>query len=397
VEGLADELIIGDTGSTDESVEIARHFGAHVVSIPWKGSYAEARNTVLGHVTGSWVLVLDGDEALELSHREVVKHLVDETYKGGAWPPESGQRRSDAYYLDRRHYVRDVSLSNLLPLADPFPPLDLGAIGYFSTHDVRLFRARPEYRYEGALHESLEGSLWAHGVTIARASPVIHHYGPCKPRDESREKALRYVMLARTKSDAAPNDWKAKFELAVELKRCGEICDAFELLRGAIEQFPEQWEIHLEFGVMLVEQSAWESGVTVLRRVIEARPHLVRGWYALGVAFLALDDLETASACFDQCQQLSPDEGASLVMGGVMLLLRGEIEQAEGRFSRIRKIFPRLAHGEVGSRLCRVLSGEELFVASGLEQEVVTAMGGERLWKMVVERGGVERGAPTNS
>ncbi len=58
------EIIVVDSGSTDRTLEIARSFGAKVVSEPWKG-FAGQKNSAIEKATGDWVLQLDADEALE--------------------------------------------------------------------------------------------------------------------------------------------------------------------------------------------------------------------------------------------------------------------------------------------------------------------------------------------
>lgn len=65
VRGAADELIIVDTGSTDDTIAIARSFGAAVISFPWTGDFAAARNAGLEKARGTWILVLDADEELD--------------------------------------------------------------------------------------------------------------------------------------------------------------------------------------------------------------------------------------------------------------------------------------------------------------------------------------------
>ncbi|MCA9644163.1 MAG: glycosyltransferase [Myxococcales bacterium] len=62
---LCDEVILGDTGSTDGTQEIARAAGATVLDIPWNDSFAEARNATLAHATGDLILWVDGDEIPE--------------------------------------------------------------------------------------------------------------------------------------------------------------------------------------------------------------------------------------------------------------------------------------------------------------------------------------------
>jgi len=62
VAGLADEVVIGDTGSTDGSVALAESLGARVVTGLDRMHKGEARNAVLDTATGDWCVMLDADE-----------------------------------------------------------------------------------------------------------------------------------------------------------------------------------------------------------------------------------------------------------------------------------------------------------------------------------------------
>src|SRR5271167_589887 len=65
VRGLVNQIVVGDTGSTDETPNIARAYGAQVISVPWEDHFANARNAVLKHMTSDWILALDADEELD--------------------------------------------------------------------------------------------------------------------------------------------------------------------------------------------------------------------------------------------------------------------------------------------------------------------------------------------
>src|SRR4051794_40673333 len=62
VEGVVDEIIIVDTGSTDDTVEIAKSYGAKVYHYEWNDNFSDARNESIKYATGDWILVLDADE-----------------------------------------------------------------------------------------------------------------------------------------------------------------------------------------------------------------------------------------------------------------------------------------------------------------------------------------------
>ncbi|HEX4081507.1 MAG TPA: glycosyltransferase, partial [Acidimicrobiales bacterium] len=64
LEGVADEVVVYDTGSVDDTVEIARAAGAVVVEGYWDDDFARARNEALDRCRGQWILWLDADEAL---------------------------------------------------------------------------------------------------------------------------------------------------------------------------------------------------------------------------------------------------------------------------------------------------------------------------------------------
>ncbi|MDO5698875.1 MAG: glycosyltransferase [Dermatophilus congolensis] len=59
-----DAAYVADTGSTDETVSIARSHGAVVVSAPWRDDFSHARNLALDAADADWTLVLDADEWL---------------------------------------------------------------------------------------------------------------------------------------------------------------------------------------------------------------------------------------------------------------------------------------------------------------------------------------------
>ena len=64
VKPYVDELVIVDTGSTDDTVAIAQQHGAKVSHFEWCNDFAVARNYACTLTTGDWILTLDADEEL---------------------------------------------------------------------------------------------------------------------------------------------------------------------------------------------------------------------------------------------------------------------------------------------------------------------------------------------
>ncbi len=86
IEGLAAEIILVDSGSTDKTIEIAKTYGAKIYDITWNG-YVDAKIKGESFCSNNWVLNLDADESL-------TKELKDEIFS------ELEQPKNDAYYID---------------------------------------------------------------------------------------------------------------------------------------------------------------------------------------------------------------------------------------------------------------------------------------------------------
>ena len=56
VKDVVDEIIVVDTGSIDDTTEIARLHGAVVICTEWNGDFSEARNLSLAAATKPWIL-----------------------------------------------------------------------------------------------------------------------------------------------------------------------------------------------------------------------------------------------------------------------------------------------------------------------------------------------------
>ncbi|PZT56952.1 glycosyltransferase family 2 protein [Paenibacillus silvae] len=79
IQNLADEIIIVDTGSTDETKKIASKYTNHIYDFKWCNDFSKARNQSIQPATGKWILVLDADEYIsQEDHRDWRNFLIQE-------------------------------------------------------------------------------------------------------------------------------------------------------------------------------------------------------------------------------------------------------------------------------------------------------------------------------
>ncbi len=77
IRSVADEIVVADTGSADDSVERANVAGAKVFSLVWGDDFSAARNACFSEASGDWVLWLDAGETLSAASAKRLREFVD--------------------------------------------------------------------------------------------------------------------------------------------------------------------------------------------------------------------------------------------------------------------------------------------------------------------------------
>jgi len=167
VKGLADEIIIVDTGSADKTIEIAKKAGAKVLNYRWDDDTARARNTGLKEAKGDWILVLDADEIIGKESFEPIRKLTEMEF--------------DAYYLMQINYTDNAKDINFIPLARK-NPYSMDFHGFFPVEIIRFFRNRKGIEFTSIVHERLNESIKKLGLKAARTDIPIHHYQSSRGR-----------------------------------------------------------------------------------------------------------------------------------------------------------------------------------------------------------------------
>ncbi|MDO4223900.1 MAG: glycosyltransferase family 2 protein [Acinetobacter sp.] len=76
LQGLADEIIVLDSGSSDNSREIVEQFGGKwLVNTDWQG-FGKQRQIAQSHATGEWILALDADEEITPALKDSILKVV---------------------------------------------------------------------------------------------------------------------------------------------------------------------------------------------------------------------------------------------------------------------------------------------------------------------------------
>jgi len=195
VNGIAAEIVVVDTGSTDNTVSIASAMGAKVLHFDWIDDFAAARNAAIEAATQPWILSLDADQM-----------LASDSASG----LESALQRTDC--------MAQVVTIDLYGPHNINPEASTGQSEVeLAFKSLRLFRNHPQIRFSGRVHEDVSKSLIHMGQSHWPDSGVVvldHGYVQAQERDRKRERNL--VLLRRVHQDE-PHEIFPAYKLATTL------------------------------------------------------------------------------------------------------------------------------------------------------------------------------------
>jgi len=260
VEDAVDEIIIVDTGSTDQTKETALRYTPYVHDYVWKDDFAEARNTSFAYATKPFVLWLDADDVLDEQEKEKLiklKHRLNEQVDAVMMP---------------YHYAFDE---------DGTPSL------VFERE--RIVRRNAGFCFSGAVHEAMAVS-----GNVIHEDIAVRHTGQHGESSSRRNLAIYEKHLAEGRGFSA-RDW---YYYARELKNAGDIqraIDAFDRflnMDGWIENRIDACILRGE--CFCAQGKRRQAKASFLEAMLEGAPK-AEALCALGACFLEEGGLEAAA------------------------------------------------------------------------------------------------------
>ena len=365
IQPWVDEMVIVDTGSTDATPQISEELGARVFHWPWRDDFAAARNESLKPACGEWIFWMDSDDTI---------------------PEECGRKLRELVDGDHDEQVLGYTMQVHCPGKDP---TDVTAVDH-----VKLFRNRPDLRFEFRIHEQIIPAIRRAGGEVAWTDLYVVHSGSDHSPEGRQRKLERdfrlleleladrpdhpFVLfnLGMTHADAQQHpeaaDYlrrcidvsqpdeshlrKAYALLVSSLSQCGQTDEAWEVCRDGVKQFAGDKELLFRRAMLEHEYGRLRDAERTYQRVLNEQTdrHFIsvdqgldgyKARHNLAVVYEEMGCLNKAEAEWRQITEEQPEYGPGWLGLAALLLHQGDVEQATVLSDQLKQSSAMRAYG----------------------------------------------------
>ncbi|WP_347880764.1 glycosyltransferase [Paenibacillus sp. F411] len=297
VSPYVDEMIIVDTGSTDDTPAICKEYGAKVLDYTWNEHFAEARNFGLHQARGQWILWLDADEELG-EGGELLKQLATEA-------------EYDLFSFElNNYYGTEVDDHRIIQISHP-----------------RMFRNGLGFQFRNKIHEALNveevfGSGSQMLERMGNAPVTLWHYGYLESQVQVKDKAKRNLQLLQQALSDNPEDPWLHYHMASECYRLKKLNESFQHTNRSIVAFlsnrltPPSLLYKLKYSI-LISVGSYDGAYPAIEKAIMLYPDYVDLVFYKGVVLMQLKKFEAALEAFEQCLEIGDSNLAHLTQKGL--------------------------------------------------------------------------------
>ncbi len=211
---LFEDVVIVDTGSSDNTVDIAKEFTDRVFFHKWENDFSKARNQSLSYASCKWVFIIDADEVLDPEAAQIIEHIFLKT------TPEA-----KTYYLLLINYLGGEDRNTT------------------SIYHPRIFWfGDRSFHYASIVHN--QPSVMEPKVFLEAR---LHHYGySTDSREKLNKKAHRTLELLKCKLKENPDDMRDNYHIIKSYNMLGMYEESFQACRKVFQLYSELPETEKE-------------------------------------------------------------------------------------------------------------------------------------------------------
>ncbi len=320
VNDIVSQVVIIDTGSTDDTLEIAQLLTPDCYQINFQNDFSQARNYALQYVKTPWVLFLDADESFEPQDANNLLDYIKQV-PSSVWGCQ----------LTRYNFF--------------------GTGGWYTSKNLKVFRNSPEIKYEGTVSESATQSIKRNGGEIVDAPVLLNHYGHCRSIENRNIKAHYYFHLMHAEIEKQPNNSRLMGYMGMILRTLGRFEEALEMAKKGVSLTPDSAHSHYCLAQVLRSTGSVEEALYHYKKSAECNPNDPMILNLIGLMNMSLKQYDEAEEAFLKAYHLNPLFIHIYVNLGLLYQLKGNIAVALQYFEKVVERNKGFLHEDFASRL----------------------------------------------
>jgi len=246
VKGVADEIVIVDTGSSDRSVDIARGFTDRIFHMAWMDDFSGPRNSSISHASGDWIFVIDPDEVFSAKDLPLLKKCMEHPV-------------TVAYQVDTRNYTNASQLLGW-ELNDGRYPEGARWRGFVASAKVRLFKNGLGLKFRGIVHEMVDYEVEERKLPGDKAAFSIVHFMEDTTQWGLHRKRQFHLRLCERKVELDRSDGQAWWELGIAQYLLGLYAQAIFSVKRGLELGIKKPDRYFTLGMIYKAMGRWDIG-----------------------------------------------------------------------------------------------------------------------------------------
>ena len=207
---VADEVVVYDTGSTDDTVELARAMGAAVRLGYWDDDFGRARNEAWAMMRGDWNFVVDADDTVEATPEQVA---------------------------EVRELLRGVSADMVVSLPVKSVHNEVSGMVLSGMIQRRIFPRHMHWR--NRIHEVVMRPDGMLPEELRFEQIAVIHWGYTVHSEERSARNLRIAEKRLAESDGSASNGLDLYEYGRALQYAGRIEEALDTFSQVIDEYTE--------------------------------------------------------------------------------------------------------------------------------------------------------------
>lgn len=268
---IVNSIYILDTGSTDNTVSIAKNYTDKIYFKSFNNNYGNMRNYLLSFVKEKWILFLDADEYFTEENKkrlfELITSIKDIDNIGGI-----------------KFYRYNFFCTG----------------GWYTDHVIKLFINHKGLQYDKAISEKIEPAIKKNNLNILEPDIILNHLGQSKSRDFRDKKTKKYLEIMKNHLKGNPSDGNMHSYVGINLMNLGMFEDALEEAKLGIYYEPSNARLYSFLGNVLRSINKHEDAIKAYKKGLEIEKGNMRSWIMnmIGIEYLTLKKYDDAKYYF---------------------------------------------------------------------------------------------------